>query len=142
MEAAAPRALPVPLDLAPGTKLTWIAKDFKGNISAAKSQILGRTDTPGTVGGSVGATLSLTLGAPAPFGAFTPGVTRTYTASTTATVISTAGDATLSVADPSSDHTGHLVNGTFFLPQPLQARARKPPTPAPRTPTSAPRPRR
>ena len=34
-----------------------------------------------------------------------------------------AGDATLSVADPSSDHTGHLVNGAFFLPAPLQAAA-------------------
>ena len=37
---------------------------------------------------------------------------------------STAGDALLSVADPSSQNTGHLVNGSFFLPQPLQARAR------------------
>ena len=37
---------------------------------------------------------------------------------------STAGDALLSVADPSPQNTGHLVNGTFFLPQPLQARAR------------------
>ena len=88
-----PRALPLPLDLAPGTKLSWIAKDYKGNVSAAKSQILGQTDTPGTVGGSVGATLSLTLGTPAQFGAFTPGVTKTYPASTTANVISTAGDA-------------------------------------------------
>jgi hypothetical protein len=40
-------------------------------------------------------------------------------------VISTAGDALLSVADPSSTATGHLVNGTFSLPQPLQARGRK-----------------
>ena len=72
----------------------------------------------------VPATLSLTLGAPAQFGAFTPGVTKTYLASTTANVISTAGDALLSVADPSSIGTGHLVNGTFVLPQPLQARAR------------------
>ena len=39
-------------------------------------------------------------------------------------MISTAGDALLSVADPSSQNTGHLVNGSFFLPQPLQARAR------------------
>ena len=39
-------------------------------------------------------------------------------------MISTAGDALLSVADPSSTATGHLVNGTFSLPQPLQARAR------------------
>ena len=40
---------------------------------------------------------------------------RTYTASTTATVTSTAGDAALAVSDP-----GHLVNGAFTLPQPLQ----------------------
>ena len=52
------------------------------------------------------ATLSLTLGTPATFGAFTPGVAQDYTASTTANVISTAGDATLSVADPSSTSTG------------------------------------
>ena len=43
-------------------------------------------------------------------------------------MISTAGDATLSVADPSSTATGHLVNGAFSLPQPLQAKARTPPT--------------
>ena len=34
------------------------------------------TEVPGTVGGTVPATLSLTLGAPATFGAFTPGVAR------------------------------------------------------------------
>ena len=50
-----------------------------------------------------------------------PGVAKDYTASTTATVISTAGDATLSVADPSTTNTGKLVNGTFALPQTLQA---------------------
>ena len=69
------------------------------------------------------ATLSLTLGAPATFGTFTPGVAREYTASTTANVISTAGDATLSVADPSANATGRLVNGAFSLPQALQANA-------------------
>jgi hypothetical protein len=79
-------------------------------------------DTP--VGGNVPATLALTLGPAVNFGAFTPGVTRTYEASTTANVISTAGNALLSVADPSSTATGHLVNGAFSLPQPLQARAR------------------
>ena len=42
------------------------------------------------VGGTVPATLALTLGAPASFGPFTPGVEREYTASTTATVTSTA----------------------------------------------------
>ncbi len=75
----------------------------------------------GGVGGSVPATLSLTLGAPGSFGAFQPGVPRDYTTSTTATVISTAGDAALSVQDPSSTAPGHLVNGAFSLPQALQA---------------------
>ena len=61
------------------------------------------------------ATLALTLGAPATFAAFTPGVTRDYTATTTATVISTAGDATLTSSEP-----GFLTNGAFALPQPLR----------------------
>ena len=38
-----------------------------------------------------------------------------YTASTTANVISSAGDAALSVSDP-----GHLMNGTFSLPSALE----------------------
>jgi hypothetical protein len=77
-----------------------------------------------TPGGTVPATLSLSLGAPVTFGAFAPGVAKTYLASTTANVISTAGDALLSIADPSSVATGHLVNGTFVMPEALQARAR------------------
>ena len=74
-----------------------------------------------SVGGSVPATLSLTLAGPASFAAFTPGVAREYTATTTATVTSTAGDALLTVADPSSIATGHLVNGAFSLPEPVRA---------------------
>ena len=69
----------------------------------------------GTVGGTVPPTLSLTLGPPASFGAFVPGVADTYEASTTANVISSAGDAALTVSEP-----GHLANGAFTLPQPLQ----------------------
>jgi hypothetical protein len=67
------------------------------------------------VGGTVAATLSLSLGAPASFGPFTAGVAHTYTAQTTANVISTAGDAALTVSDP-----GHLTNGAFSLAEPLQ----------------------
>ena len=37
---------------------------------------------PSDVSGTVPATLSLTMGTPASFGAFTPGVTKDYTAST------------------------------------------------------------
>ena len=55
--------------------------DMKGNQSAVQTQrflIGGRR--AGTVGGTVPATLSLTLGTPATFGAFTPGVDQTYNA--------------------------------------------------------------
>ena len=54
--------------------------------------VFASTDATGTVGGTVPATLSLTVGT-ASFGAFTPGADREYTATTTANVISTAGDA-------------------------------------------------
>ena len=64
-------------------------------------------DEFGGAGGSVPATLSLAMGAPASFiGGFTPGVAKDYTASTTANVVSTAGDAALSVADPSATGPG------------------------------------
>jgi hypothetical protein len=72
-------------------------------------------DGGGGAGGSVPATLGLTLGAPASFGAFTPGADHDYSASTTANVISTAGDAALSVAGDD-----HLRNGAFSLVSPLQ----------------------
>jgi len=78
---------------------------------------------PAAVGGTVPATLQLTLEPATSFGAFSPGVTRDYTATTVADVISTAGNATLSVADTTGVVPGHLVNGAFSLPQPLQVRA-------------------
>jgi hypothetical protein len=98
----------------------WFAVDVKGNRSAVKTQRLDiGNSTDGTVGGSVPATLSLTLGTPAAFGSFVPGVANTYTASTNATVLSTAGNATLTVSD-NGPNPGRLVNGAFALPQPLQ----------------------
>ena len=61
------------------------------------------------------------MGTPANFGAFTPGLAKDYFATTQANVVSTAGDATLTVADPSTTAPGRLVNGTFSLPEPVQA---------------------
>ena len=69
------------------------------------------SDAP--VGGSVPATLALTVGGPVSFGAFTPGVTKDYTASTTANVTSTAGDAALTAS------AVKLANGAFSLAQPV-----------------------
>ena len=87
----------------------------------------GPTETPvlGDVGGTVPATLALTLGSAASFGAFTPGVARSYTATTSGNVVSTAGDAALSVADAGAN-PGKLVNGAFTLPQALKASATSP----------------
>lgn len=74
----------------------------------------------GNVTGTVGPTLSLTLGGPAHFGTFTPGVAKTYAASTTADVTSSGGDAVLTVQDASATATGRLINGAFALASPLR----------------------
>jgi hypothetical protein len=73
------------------------------------------TSASTTVGGTVPPTLSLTLGGPVALGSFLPGVARVYQASTTADVVSTAGDATLTWSGPD-----HLANGSFTLAQPLE----------------------
>ena len=74
----------------------------------------------GDVSGTVPATLALTLSGTPTFGAFTPGVAKEYTAQTAANVISTAGDAKLSVSDP-----GFLTNGAFTLAEPLRVELSK-----------------
>ncbi|MDA0179574.1 hypothetical protein OJ997_04645 [Solirubrobacter phytolaccae] len=93
------------------------------NVQTQQPYLRTSTSEDGNVGGTVPATLGLSLGTPANFGTFTPGVPRTYEASTKATVISTAGDALLSVSD-AGPNPGFLVNGAFKLTEPLQARAR------------------
>jgi virginiamycin B lyase len=118
----------------PTTQPIGVAAGSDGHVwfaesAAATGNRIGRlwltmeVPAQGGAGGTVPATLALSLGTPASFGPFTPGVARTYDASMTANVISTAGDATLSVADPSSTATGRLVNGAFSLPQPVMAKA-------------------
>ena len=113
---------------APGTQVTLDVPGSHVSIpvvggAKALATATGGDLEEGTVSGTVPATLSLTLAGPASFGAFTPGVARDYLATMGATVLSTAADAALTVADPSSAHTGRLVNGSFALPQALQARA-------------------
>ena len=79
--------------------------------------------TPGTIGGTVPQTLALTIGTPRRSAPSRRPWPRTTSPRTTANVVSTGGDATLSVADPSPTAPGHLVNGTFSLPAAVQARA-------------------
>jgi alpha-L-rhamnosidase len=86
------------------------------------ASVVDATSVGGGVSGTVPPTLSLGLGT-ASLGTLTPGVARDYTADLAATVTSTAGDATLSVQDPSATATGHLVNGSFALASPLQVKS-------------------
>jgi M6 family metalloprotease-like protein len=87
------------------------------------SKVASATCASGDVGGSVPATMALSLDGAASFGSFTPGLQNDYYATTKANVTSTAADAALSVSDPYSTAPGHLVNGAFSLPEPLQANA-------------------
>ena len=84
---------------------------------------LGADVEEGEIGGTVPATLSLTLGGAPAFSPFTPGVTRDYETTGTATVSSTAGDAALSVVDHGAAAPGRLINGAYSLAQPLQVKA-------------------
>jgi hypothetical protein len=110
--------------------IEYRAIDPAGNIAASKRFIATYIDPEksdvGSVSGTVPATLSLSVGAPASFGAFVPGLAKDYDATMPATVTSTAADATLTVDDPSSAAPGHLVNGAFALPQALLVNASSP----------------
>jgi hypothetical protein len=96
----------------------WLYGTVKPTIHGANFFV--KTSAPGDVTGTVDATLALSLGNAADLGTFLPGVAGDYTGSTMATVISSAGDASLTVADP-GPNPGRLVNGAFALPRPLEA---------------------
>ncbi|MDA0184762.1 CocE/NonD family hydrolase [Solirubrobacter phytolaccae] len=99
------------------TKQSTVSLPIVGGFDAAVSAgaFADTTAVTQPVGGTVPATLALSLRGVASFGTFTPGLDKEYTAATDATVISTAGDAALTVSDP-----GHLTNGAFSLAEPLR----------------------
>jgi hypothetical protein len=83
--------------------------------------------SPVAVTGSVPSTLSLsTTPSSVNLGAFAAGLAADYYSTMPVTVLSTAQSATLAAYDGSTQATGHLVNGTFVLAQPLQATATDP----------------
>jgi hypothetical protein len=112
-----------------GTKTAALTVNYADGDSATKAVTAVDVPTPlftnvsQDVGASVPMVLSLTLGAPATFGTFTPSIAMDYSASTTATALATSGDALLTVADPATGTTGHLVNGDYTLPSALQVKA-------------------
>jgi len=90
---------------APGTQLT-----LDPAASSLTLPVLGTLPAPETPAAPAPVPLGLTLGPPATFGRFIPGVARQYAASTTAAV---SGNGVLTVGG------GRLANGAAGLPQPL-----------------------
>jgi sugar phosphate isomerase/epimerase len=111
------------------TNYTSVARlEFESNSDGATESVLlaatSTGDALGTVGGEVPSVLQLSVvNEGGSFGTFVPGVGATYTTALAAAATTTTGDATLSVTDPSGNAPGHLVNGSFSLPQPLGVRA-------------------
>jgi hypothetical protein len=95
------------------TRPMGVEVDSSGRLFIADTygnRVLGmnRADSePAGAGGTVAPTLNLSVSG-GQFGAFVPGVARTYTASVSADVLSTGGDAALSVSDPSPNAPGRL----------------------------------
>jgi hypothetical protein len=116
--------------------ITVTARDAAGSQSVAQSAYSITEGGNGGPGGEVPATLHLDLGTPTAFSPFVPGLTKDYFATLNASIISTAGDATLTVNDAATTNVGKLVNGSFALPTAVQAGAAKVPTDG--TPTPAP----
>jgi hypothetical protein len=98
------------------------ARDTAGN-SIREDRTYSVEPVTAPVGGDTPPALNLTLGTPASFPPFTPGLSRDYLTTMTASVTSTANNAALTVADPSTTATGRLVNGAFSLTSPLQVGA-------------------
>ena len=96
-----------------------VAAGYVSDVACGKTSPTGTSD----VGATVPFTLALSVEGPARLGPINPGVTAEYVTSVAAKVTSTAGEATLAVADPSSTAPGKLVNGTYVLESPLQVRA-------------------
>jgi hypothetical protein len=114
--ATPPASEPLPPTTGPAADPCGVLSpdELSAFVNTANGPVQGAPAQDQPVSGSVPATLSLSLGGPASFGAFAPGVAKTYDATTTANVISTAGNAALTVSGPN-----HLTNGTFTMTQPF-----------------------
>jgi sugar phosphate isomerase/epimerase len=111
------------------TNYTSVARlQFTSDSDDAMERVLLAATSGGNavkpISGTVPSVMMLSIpSAGASFGMFMPTLTRNYETAMAAVVTTTTGDAALSVSDPSTSFPGHLVNGAFALPQPINARA-------------------
>jgi hypothetical protein len=103
--------------------VTYRSVDNAGNVEATHTLTLNiNPQVSQTYAGSVASQIGISFGGPPTLGnwTFLAGQAGTYSASTTATITTTATSTALTVADTSTNAPGHLVNGTYSLPQALQ----------------------
>jgi plastocyanin len=106
--------------------IDYRSADKAGNVEATKSVAFSikAPDDSASADANVIATvprsLGITLGGTVRFDAIVPGVAKDYDATTTVTATSSLASSKLTVADPSSTATGHLVNGALPMPQALK----------------------
>jgi len=107
-----------------GAQTATLTVTYADNTTASKSV---QVDVPPSIQVPIGADvpnmLSLSLGGSPSFGGFLPATTKTYAASAAVTATSTDANAALTVVDPSTTAPGHLVNGSYSLPQAVQVHA-------------------
>ena len=105
-------------DARPSGTAPWSSRGVTGTHTFAFGTVT--ADTPGTVGGDGAGDAVADASARRRRSARSRRASaREYTASTTANVISTAGDATLNVSDPDAVAPMRLKNGAFSLAQPV-----------------------
>src|SRR4051794_9167019 len=114
-------SVPVYIEKGTGNGTVTLNAVSESDPTKTATAVCSQTPAGGTVGGSVPATLAVGMGTPASFSPFPPGGGKATFAPAGATVPRTAGDATLTIADPATTNVGKLVNGAFALANPLQA---------------------
>jgi len=106
--------------------IEYRSADRSGNVETAKAVSFRITEPSdsvseeGEVVAPIARVLGITLSGPIDLGALLPGVARDYDASTTVLATSSLPASSLTVHDHSATATGHLVNGTYPLPQALK----------------------
>jgi hypothetical protein len=104
--------------------IRYRSTDNAGQVEAIKEIVVKvrstSTEVPVVIGGEVPGVLALDVTTPGSLGSFTPGLAKDYSVETSAKVTSSAGDARLTVHDPSATATGKLVNGQYALASALQ----------------------